>query len=123
MNKLGILVASYLVILANPSIAAEAHCKPVNVAQIDTRVHIQCDAPILDDGKSILWFALPTVDAEGNTNDIMRDNAARFMSMGMAAIAADKVMRFWYVSNDTSGSVYGCGANDCRKPTGFFIIK
>lgn len=117
-KNLGLLFVLSLVFFSKVSISAEANCKPVNVAQIDQRIHIQCDNPILDNGKSILWFEVPT-----NGNNGEPETASRFMSMGMAAIAADKTMRFWFASNDASGSVFGCGENDCRKVTGFFLLK
>lgn len=104
--------------LAGSAEAANAVCNPADVAQLESRIHIRCDQPISDGAAAISWFALPTVGSGDESK-----TASRFMAVGMMAIAIGKPINFWFIPGDTSGASYGCGADNCRRPVGFFLLK
>lgn len=119
MKALKILSVS-LIAITNYAQAAttDFFCAPTNVGQIDSRIHVQCEQPSMDGSNAIIFFAVNTTGS-AEASDI----ANRFLSVGMAALASGKRIRVVYVNGDTSGAAFGCGANNCRKPFGFFLEK
>lgn len=106
------------VVAAEPVTQVSRTCDPVDVAQIDSRVHIKCATAYGIGQNYIWWYALPTTGDGDESN-----TASRFMSLGIAALTAGKTLEFWFDELDTSGADYGCGAANCRKPSAFFLIK
>jgi hypothetical protein len=104
--------------ISTPACAEWASCTPVNVAQIEERIHIQCEQPVSVGAASIHFISLPTTGGSDESQ-----TAARFMAVGMTAIVTGKQVGFWFTAGDTSGSSYGCGADNCRKPTAFFLLR
>lgn len=107
-----------LMLIAGSALSADVTCIPAEVAQIDSRVHVRCEQPIFDGVASISYFALPAM----GSGDIV-STASRFTAMGMTAITSAKRLIIWFNAGDINGASYGCGANDCRRPTAFFLLK
>jgi hypothetical protein len=88
-----------------------------HVAVFTNRVHIWCptttpvaSAPALS---GIYWFAFPTSPDSAA--------ASRFMSLMQSAILASRTV--WVEANptDTSGTSFGCAADNCRRIYGLEI--
>lgn len=112
VNKVVLLGAFLSSLTLAPVInAAPAYhsCKVVDVMVAPgSRVHIRCDNGY-PGNPSLVFFALP---AASNDN-ILRANQVQ--SLGMAALAAGRPVLFTFDDADTSGTSFGCGANDCRR--------
>lgn len=85
---------------------------PNHIGLFSNRVHVFCQsttpvgsAPALDAG--IFWFAVPTAPDSAA--------ASRFMSLLQTSVITAKPIWLQVVPNDTSGTSFGCGANDCRR--------
>lgn len=108
-----VLFGAFLATLAQAPVVSAApayhSCKVVDVMVAPgSRVHIRCDNGY-PGNPSIVFFALP---AASNDN-ILRANQVQ--SLGVAALAAGRPVSFTFDDADTSGTSFGCGANDCRR--------
>jgi hypothetical protein len=65
-------------------------------------IHVVCEAPV--DGK-FPFFAVSTLDAKV---------ANRMMALMQAAQLSDRYLRILFDAADTSGTAFGCNANNCR---------
>ena len=107
----GVLLA--LLSVAMPARASEFDydCVPVEVAVFSSRVHMRCQTPV---AFYIWFFALPTSDPQ----------ADRLLSLASTAMAIPGAkVSVHFEGTDTSGTSYGCGSSDCRKPMRFFLHK
>jgi hypothetical protein len=76
-------------------------CTSVEVATYDNRIHVRC-AEVFN---GINFFA-------ASTADIRHSN--RLLSVLLTAHATSKPVNIWYEPSDTSGTSFGCRAEDCR---------
>jgi hypothetical protein len=78
-------------------------CKSVEVRTFAERVHVRCSQAAAG---GIVFFAVATANSA---------HAARFLSVLMMAHLAGKSITVEYDPKDTSGTGFGCLANDCRR--------
>lgn len=90
---------------AVPALAAQTFytCKSIGVAVYAERIHVQCDKPA---SGGFSYFALSTTNSA---------HAARILSVLTAAHLAGRNIVVLYDPGDTSGTAFGCAANDCRR--------
>jgi hypothetical protein len=90
---------------AQPSFAASTFftCKSVDVAVYPERIHVRC-AQAASGG--IVFFAVPTANSA---------HAARILSALLMAHSVGKNVVVEFDPNDTTGTAFGCAANDCRR--------
>ena len=91
---------------------AVADCSPTEVAVYHSRIHIRCAEGIKDGAATITFWAVSTRDAQW---------ANRFLSLGSTALVSGRHMRFTFTPGDTSGTAFGCLAQDCRTPSMFSL--
>lgn len=103
-----------VLILCGPVSAAVYNCLPVEMVEKPDHFRVLCGQPSgyeggypRDGADRIQSFAVPKSDA---------DFSKRFVYVIQTALTAGMVVQFQYVSGDHSGTVFGCAANDCRKP-------
>lgn len=114
----------FLLALSSSSLAGTfVTCVPNQVGQFDlgttySRVHIRCQSPIKDNGIDISFFSLPMTAKNISTGLI-----DRFFNTGSSAISTGKAITFEFISNDGSGSVFGCNPLNCRRAIGFGLEK
>jgi hypothetical protein len=90
-------------------------CKPVSIAVYPgSRIHIQCDIASTST-PPITYFALPNVTSD----DVQRANQA--IAVASTAQTSGKSIGILFDDVDTSGTTFGCGANNCRKIQGIFL--
>jgi hypothetical protein len=91
--------------LATPSFAASTFytCKSVDVSTYANRIHVRCDKPAAG---GIVYFAVATANSA---------HAARILSVLLVAHVTGRSVRVEYDPIDTSGTAFGCLANDCRR--------
>ena len=77
-------------------------CKPESIFAAYLRVHVKCSNPI----NGIQIFAAST-DAS--------DQSTRFLTLMSQARGSGKDVHVFYDPDDTSGTSFGCKAEDCRK--------
>ncbi|MFN8492234.1 MAG: hypothetical protein U0350_31835 [Caldilineaceae bacterium] len=77
-------------------------CHPARIATFAERIHVLCAQPV----NGISFFAVSTLDGR---------YSARVLSVLLTAFATGKDLNIEYDPDDTSGSSFGCGADDCRK--------
>jgi hypothetical protein len=82
-------------------LAAETICTPSNVMVFYNRVHVKCVETV----GGIQYFAAPTDDAA---------HVSRVLTILSTALAAGRQLSIVYNPADTSGTAFGCQANDCR---------
>ncbi len=104
-------VLCFLILAAGTAGAATVwvDCTPANVATFASRVHVMCTASF---GGGIQYFAVASSDTA---------YANRFMSLASSALVAGRTVGIFYDPADTSGSAWGCQANDCRRAQGIAI--
>ena len=100
-----IVVAGIMLITSPRLFAADQFsvCKPVETMVWSNRIHVLCEAPV--DGK-FPFFAVSTSDARV---------ANRMLALMQAAQLSDRHLRILFDPADTSGTAFGCNANDCRR--------
>lgn len=99
------------------AVGVSFQCKPISTAVFfGSRVHVQCETGYGSNG-NILFFAL----SAATSNDIQQAN--ELQSMGIAAITVGKPLWIFFDDADTSGTAFGCGANDCRRALGVWITR
>lgn len=75
------------------------------------RVHVRCVTGIFDGVDKIFFYALPmSATVKGAAY------ATQFVNLGNTALTSGRLLNITFGSGDTSGTVYGCRAFDCRKP-------
>jgi len=106
--------------LTGSAVAATYNCLPVEIFEETNRFHVLCGEPKAEEGGypsdgsgRIRFFAVPKSDI---------DFAKRFEHITQTALIAGLVVQFQYTSGDTSGSAFGCSANNCRKPWAFGLL-
>lgn len=77
-------------------------CKSVNVYVFPERIHVRCDKA----KNNIIYFAVSTANSA---------HAARVLSVLVTAHAAGRTIAVVFDPNDTTGTQFGCAANDCRR--------
>jgi len=109
MTRYTVVAATLLLALAlTPAAQADdITCTPLEVSVFPERVHVRCTTAVGDGGDSIIFWAVSTADA---------DNANRFITLATTALVAGRDLVLGYTPGDTSGTVFGCGANNCRVP-------
>jgi hypothetical protein len=80
-------------------------CTPNLVVSANIRVVARCASGYSIPPNTIYWFAYPTKDSA---------NASRMLSVFETAKATSSTLTFYFDTNDTSGTAYGCLASDCR---------
>ena len=80
-------------------------CTLDSIVSANVRVVAHCATPYNDGGSLIYWFAYPTSDSA---------NASRMLSLLETARATNMSVTFYFDAGDTSGTAFGCQANDCR---------
>ena len=90
---------------AHPSFAASSFfgCKSVEVATYPERIHVKCAQPA---NGNYFYFAIPTANSA---------HAARILSTLLMGHTVGKNLVVEFDPADTSGTAFGCGANDCRR--------
>jgi hypothetical protein len=88
---------------ATKAFAARHTCNSVDVAAFANRIHVRCD--IAASG-GIVFFAVATANSA---------HAARILSVLMMAHLTTRKIIIEYNPNDTTGTSFGCLANDCRR--------
>jgi len=92
--------------IITPALADEwYYCKPIDVSVYPERIHVQCDKPT---SGGIAFFAIPTASADPA-------HVARMLSVLLVARATGKTVGVLYNPADTSGTDFGCKAEDCRR--------
>jgi hypothetical protein len=80
-------------------------CQPVEVASLQRRIHVLCST-----GRNgIVYFALGTNRTPDETAF-----AVRALSIANTALVSGRPLLIRFDANDTSGTVIGCLAQDCR---------
>lgn len=80
-------------------------CTPVEVASLERRIHVRCST-----GRNgITYFALGTNRTPSETAF-----ASRAMQIANMALVSGRPLAIRYEPTDTSGTVIGCLAADCR---------
>ncbi|MDE3012439.1 MAG: hypothetical protein KGI67_16275, partial [Pseudomonadota bacterium] len=87
-----------------------AACRPVETAVFQNRIHVRCETPV---DKRFPFFAVSTVDPR---------SANRFLSVAETAQVTERFVMVDFDSNDTSGSAFGCGADNCRVARAILLI-
>jgi hypothetical protein len=97
--------------LAHEASAADVwvDCTPVAVATFANRAHVRCTPTI---GGGIIYFAVNASDTAF---------AARFVSIGTAALVSGRGLSVFYDPADTSGTTFGCASSDCRRAKALVI--
>ena len=88
---------------ASPLAGTTHTCSPDLVVSANVRVVAHCAASYPT--TNISWFAYPTSDSA---------TASRMLSIFETAKATGSTVTFYFDTADTSGTSYGCQANDCR---------
>lgn len=90
---------------ARPSFAASTFftCKSVDVAVFPERIHVRCTQPAV---WNVVFFAVSTANSA---------HAARILSALLVAHSVGKNVVVEFEPNDTTGTAFGCAANDCRR--------
>jgi hypothetical protein len=96
----GILSAATAPAFAAPTVHT---CKSADVAVYAERLHVRCDVAT---SGGIVYFALATANSA---------HAARILSLLTTAHLTQKSLRLEFDPSDTSGTAFGCQANDCRR--------
>lgn len=78
-------------------------CKSVEVATYPERIHVKCT---LATSGGIVFFAVPTANSA---------HAARILSSLLMAHTVGKNIVVEFDANDTTGTAFGCAANNCRR--------
>jgi hypothetical protein len=91
------------------ALAQEYLCHPKEVAVHDNRVAVWCTIPATDGSATINYFAVPTSDAT---------YANRFLEVSNLALISGRNLNFIFTAGDTSGTAFGCAANNCRSASG-----
>src|SRR5262245_16400101 len=76
-------------------------CMVYYVTSYQERVHLRCKENV----EGINFFAVPTSDPHW---------AARVLDIGLAAVTSKRWVIIGFDLDDTSGTSFGCQANDCR---------
>jgi hypothetical protein len=93
-------------VAAAPTVGATHTCSPDRVVSANVRVVAHCASGYpINVATTIFWFAYPTSDSA---------NASRMLSLFETAKATGSTLTFYFDTTDTSGTAYGCLANDCR---------
>lgn len=93
--------------VALPAAAEDFVCEPTDVTVYQGRVHVRCLEPELDGGSEIWFWAVSTANP---------DHANRFLTLATTALVSGRSLIFGYTAGDTSGTGFGCQADDCRTP-------
>ncbi len=90
---------------ASPSFAASTFytCKSVEVGTYAERIHVRCNRAA---SGGIVFFAVSTSNSA---------HAARILSLLTTAHLTARNIVVEYDPNDTSGTAFGCQAQDCRR--------
>ena len=92
--------------IITPALADEFYtCKPVDVSVYPERIHVRCDKPA---SGGIAFFAVSTAFEDPA-------HVARVLSVLLIARGTGKNVVVEYDPADTSGTDFGCRANDCRR--------
>ena len=93
-------------VTAAPTAGTTYTCSPDQVVSANVRVVAHCASGFfIDATTTIFWFAYPTSDSA---------NASRMLSLFETAKATGSTLTFYFDTGDTTGTAYGCQANDCR---------
>lgn len=87
--------------------AADFVCQPTEVAVYQGRLHVRCSQTVNDGGDVIRFWAVSTANSQ---------HANRFLTLAASALVSGRDLKMSYTPGDTSGSAFGCQANDCRVP-------
>jgi len=101
-------ISAQLVRAAPLALGVTHTCAPDLVVSANVRVVARCPNPYVITSpttKNIYWFAYPTSDS---------GNASRMLSLFETAKATGSTVTFYFDTTDTSGTAYGCLADDCR---------
>lgn len=103
--KLRCAVAVLSLGFASSAFAAQTfhNCKSVDVGVYAERIHVRCDVAAAG---GIVYFAVATANSA---------HAARILSVLNSAHVAQRQIRVLFDPADTSGTAFGCAANDCRR--------
>lgn len=82
-------------------------CQPTEVAVYQGRLHVRCSQTVNDGGNVIRFWAVSTANAQ---------HANRFLTVAASALVSGRNLKVSYTPGDTSGTAFGCQANDCRVP-------
>src|ERR1700737_2782951 len=99
LHAIGLAVA-FISAFPGPAKATDYNCFPLEVAVLDTRVHVQCAAPApkfrgsypTDTGNPVIYFAVSTSDDQDWVN--------RFIQIADIAITSGMPIRFSFTSGD-----------------------
>lgn len=105
-----------------PTNAVVYHCVALDLSVLDKRAEVQCAPPQpdyrgdypTDTGNRIMYFAVPLSDKEW---------ASRFIYVANTGLTSGMTIQFTYASGDTSGTGFGCLAENCRTPWEFALLK
>jgi hypothetical protein len=102
---LWVVLAGVMLVLgsASPSFATYFTCKSTEVRVFPERIHVRCDKAA---SGGIVYFAISTTNSA---------HAARILSLLTTAHLTARNLVVEYDPNDTSGTAFGCQANDCRR--------
>ena len=106
LGGVAIVTLSSHSVAAAPTSGVTFFCNPDLVVSANVRVVAHCTTGYtIDPSTTIFWFAYPTSDSA---------NASRMLSLFETAKATGSTITFYFDTADTSGTAYGCQANDCR---------
>jgi hypothetical protein len=106
LGVMAIVIRSTPSVAAAPTAGATFTCNPDLVVSANVRVVAHCPAGFMINPTTVIfWFAYPTSDSA---------NASRMLSLFETAKATGSTITFYFDTTDTSGTAYGCQANDCR---------
>lgn len=105
------ILALALLLVAGQALAQEFLCHPKEVAVHNNRVAVWCTIPATDSSTSasIRYFAVPTSNATYSN---------RFLEVTNLALISGRNLNFIFTAGDTSGTAFGCAANNCRSASG-----
>jgi len=100
------------VMVASQVYSDDFSCEPTEVAVFPERIHLRCQDTLNDGSSTIRFWSVATTDA---------DHANRFLSTATTAIVSGRSVILKYTPGDTSGTVFNCKSDDCRKIWGILI--
>ncbi len=102
------LIVAVMLVTAGAACAATVDftCEPTEVAVFQNRIHVKC-AQSYNDGGATIWYWAVSVSGVQWAN--------RFLSTSTTALVSGRKLVIQFTAGDTSGTRFGCLAQDCRR--------